>query len=255
MTDETVALVSDLHLGPDSADPLFDAFEETAERFLARDPDELIVMGDVVAGAGPTADRRLLARFVDRLDDLPIPYRVLPGNHDVDHLDLDAFEDLVGTDRWRVDADEDRVYLDSSAPRLSGSRGEVDTAQLDALADAVSDLRDAVVFVHHPVHYRPVDDNYWFGEHPEEAFCGNKREVRAILEPATDRIAAVVNGHLHAWHYDDADGLGHFTVDSFNKRRNPRGETGAFALLRTGEATVLEHRAGDGTEHRVRLSA
>ncbi|MFD1600808.1 metallophosphoesterase family protein [Halobellus rarus] len=254
MTGDTVAIVSDLHLGPDSADPLFGAFESVTERFLARDPDELLVLGDVVAGAGPEADRRLLDRFVDRLDDLPIPYRVVPGNHDVDHLDLDTFEGLVGNDRWRIDPDADRVFLDSSAPRLSGSRGEVDAVQLDALKDAVADLRDAVVFVHHPVHYRSVGDNYWFGEHPEEAFCGNKRAVREVLDPAADRIETVVNGHLHAWHYDDVDGRAHFTVDSFNKRRNPRGETGAFAVLRTGEQTVFEHRAGDGTEHRVRLS-
>ncbi|QCC49055.1 metallophosphoesterase family protein [Halobellus limi] len=254
MTGDTVAVVSDLHLAPESAGPLFDAFEAATERFLAHDPDELVILGDVVAGAGPDADRRLLARFVDRLDDLPVPYRVVPGNHDVDHLDLETFEELVGNDRWRIGSDDDRVFLDSSAPRLSGSRGEVDAVQLDALADAAARLRDAVVFVHHPVHYRPVGDNYWFGEHPEEAFCGNKRDVRALLDPASDRIDAVVNGHLHAWHYDDVDGLPHFTVDSFNKRRNPRGETGAFAVLRTGETTVCEHHAGDGTEHRVRLS-
>lgn len=253
MTDGPTAIVTDVHLAPDSVDALLADFDGTVERILSHDPTDIVVLGDAVSGPTRSDDRRLLSRFLDRLEELPIPYRFVPGNHDVVNLDPTEFVDLVGNDRWAIDTASNRVYLDSSAPHLSGSRGEVGTDQLDALRGAVDELDDAVVFVHHPIHYRPVSDNYWFSKRPEEAFCGDKRFVREVLSPAADRIAAVVNGHLHAYHDDEVDLIPHFTIDTFNKRPEPTGETGAFALLWSGPETVLEHHSGDGTRRRVRL--
>lgn len=254
MSDRT-AVLTDLHLDPDCADAVLDAFDDALDRIRDRDPSRVVVVGDVVQDTSPETDRRLLGRVVDRLEALPCPYFVLRGNHDVEELDPAAFGDAVGHERFRIDAEDDLVYLDSSAPRLAGSRGEVDDEQLGALATALEGggIDDALVFVHHPVHYHPVDDNFWFADHPEEAFCGNKRAVRALLEPAADRIAGVLNGHLHEWHHVDADGLDHFTVDAFNKRRHPTGETGGFAVVDRDGGLTVDYHAGDGSEHRIRL--
>lgn len=253
MTAGPIAVVSDLHLEPECADDVFAAFERALEEIRARDPARLVVLGDVVQETSPETDRRLLQRLVDRLEELPFPSVCLRGNHDVECLDPSTFGAVVGHDRYQVDPDSATVSLDSSAPRLPGGRGEIDRPQLGALADALETLENAIVFVHHPVHYRSVRDNYWFSEHPEEAFCGNKRAVREILEPAADRIAAVVSGHLHEWHVARTGGLVHVSVDAFNKRLHPTGETGGFAVIERDDGLSIDYYAGDGTERHVRF--
>lgn len=257
MTAGPIAFVTDLHLDPDCADAVLDAFDDALDRIRDRDPARIVVGGDVVQDTSPEADRRMLRRVVGRLDDAPCPYFVLRGNHDVERLTPGAFADVVGHERFRIDRDAGLVYLDSSAPRLAGSRGEVDGEQLDALSSALDDgdLDDALVFVHHPIHYRRVDDNFWFAGHPEEAFCGNKRAVRELLEPAEERVAGVLNGHLHEWHHVESGGLAHFSVDAFNKRRHPTGRTGAFAILDREDGLSVDYYAGDGTDHRIRIPA
>lgn len=253
MTAGPIALLADLHLEPARSETLFAALDETLEQILTHDPAELVILGDLVQETTPEGDRRMLERVVDRLEDHPLPYRCLPGNHDVEHLDSQTFCNLVGNDLWEIDQTADRVYLDSSAPRLGGSRGEVSPSQLTDLRESLATMQDALVFVHHPLHYQDLRDNYWFSEHPEEAFCGNKRAVREVLVPEADRIAAVLNGHLHEWSYVEDNGLAHFTIDSFNKTHNPRGKTGAYAILQPDRPLTLEHHAGAGTVHRVQL--
>lgn len=253
MTDGPIAVVSDLHLTPECADDIFAAFETALAEITAHDPTSLVVLGDIVHETSPEADRRLLQRFVDRVADLPFPYVCVRGNHDVEYLEPATFAEVVGHDRYRIDLEAEVIALDSSAPRLSGGRGEIDSAQLDALCDALEAVENAVIFVHHPVHYRSVRENYWFSDRPEEAFCGNKRAVREILEPVSDRIATIVNGHLHEWHVARDGGLAHVSVDAFNKRLHPAGETGGFALVDRTDGVAVDYYAGDGSEHHVRL--
>lgn len=253
MTDGPLAIITDLHLEPNHADEILSTLDDILANILTEDPSRIVVLGDIVQETNEQTDREMLQRCVARLDSTSVPYQCLPGNHDVEHLSGDRFSAIVGNELWEIDESHGHVFLDSSAPQLSGSRGEISEEQLQALQRAISTLEEIVVFTHHPVHYQDLRENYWFNEHPEEAFCGNKRAVRELLEPVADRITAVVTGHLHEWNYAERDTIPHFVVDAFNKRLNPAGETGGYALLRTDGETQFEHHAGDETVHQIRL--
>lgn len=246
MSDGPLAILTDLHLEPDHAGATLEALDVTLEAIRAEDPSELIVLGDIVQEANHQADIEFLQRFRERLAATEFPFHCLPGNHDVEHLSSERFSETVGNPCWSVDEQRGHVYLDSSAPRLPGGRGELSSEQCSALREALTTLESVTVFVHHPLHYQYLGDNYWFSEHPEEAFCGNKRAVREILEPNAASIEAVVCGHLHEWGYTRVDGIDHFVIDAFNKRLNPNGETGAYAILETAPRLQLTHHAGDG---------
>jgi 3',5'-cyclic AMP phosphodiesterase CpdA len=253
MSDGPIAILSDLHLEPDHGTAILETLEETLTEIAIHEPSLLVILGDIVQETDSATDEQFLRTVVDRTTAFDSPCRYVPGNHDVQSLDPATFADAVGHDCWAIDQERAHVFLDSSAPRLPGSRGELPEDQLATLREQLSAMDDAIIFVHHPVHYHDVGDNYWFSRHPEEAFCGNKREVRAILDEASEHVSAVVNGHLHEWDWTTDGGISHFTVDSFNKTHNPTGESGAYALLETADSLQLSHFFGDGTVHRVQL--
>lgn len=253
MSETPIAIISDLHLEPEFGAELLETFEQTLTQIATHDPAMLVILGDIVQETDPETDQRFLRAVIDRTTDLAAPCRYVLGNHDVESLEPRTVTDAVGHDRWTVDKEHERVFLDSSAPHLSGSRGEIPAEQLAMLQDELAAMRNAVVFVHHPVHYHDVRNSYWFSHHPEEAFCGNKRAVGEILSAASEHVSAVVNGHLHEWDWTTQKGISHFTVDSFNKTRNPAGESGAYAVLDPADPLGLSHFSGDGTVHRVEL--
>lgn len=121
------------------------------------------------------------------------------------------------------------MFLDSSAPWLPGARGEIDDDQFQYLESVADRGQDLVVFVHHPIHYHDVRDNYWFGEYPERAFCGNKKEVYSLLEGS---VRFTFNGHLHEVHHEGYRGADHFTIGSFNREVPDAGVTGTHAVAR-----------------------
>jgi 3',5'-cyclic AMP phosphodiesterase CpdA len=253
MSEKPVAIISDLHLEPEFGTGLLETFEQTLTQIATHDPGTLVILGDIVHETDPATDERFLQAVIDRTTDFGVPCRYVLGNHDVESLDPRTVTDAVGHDRWAVDQKRERVFLDSSAPDLSGSRGEIPAEQFAGLQEELSAMRNAIVFVHHPIHYHDVSNNYWFARHPEEAFCGNKRAVSEMLSTVSEHVSAVVNGHLHEWDWTTDRGVSHFTINSFNKTRNPAGESGSYAVLDPGDSLRLSHFSGDGTVHRVEL--
>jgi len=246
---ETIAVVTDLHLEPGD-DTVFERFADRLSAIESYSPDRLVVLGDIVHYATDGRDRELVERFVSLLDDSGLAYRCLPGNHDLGRLDLAAFTDAVGNDGWTVEEETETWFLDSTAPHLGERRSEVSDDQVQALAERLPAMASAVLFVHHPVHYHDIRDNRWFGEHPEEAFPGNKRAVAETLSPGS--VGAVLNGHLHEFAVTEYQGVLHVSVDAFNKTNNPDGTTGNFAVVERGDPLCITHVGGDGTEHVVR---
>lgn len=259
----TVAVLADLHVEPSCEDRLLATLADTCDEILTErheaiddDPDLLVVLGDVIQETEPHTDRRVIERVAAFFAELPLPVRVIPGNHDVMTLDLDrvlgAFDRCRETDSgWGIDTDRELVFLNSAAPRLADSRGELDDDQVAALLEHLPEMDDALVFVHHPIEVRDVSDNPWFGSYPEEAFCGNRRPLADVL--GGENVSAVINGHLHEFDAVRSDGVLHVTVDAFNKTTGHE-QDGTYALLtRTaaGESTAV-HVGGDGTQRVVR---
>lgn len=248
------AVLTDLHYQESVSERLVAELEATVATFEERiRPDRVVVLGDVVHEAdGAATDRENAAAVRSVLNELSCPVRYLPGNHDAVHLSTaDDWPDLFGHEAWGIDTAASVAYLDSTARHLDGGRGEVGERQLSALRDALADLSDALVFVHHPVHERDVSDNRWFADRPEEAFCADGPAVRDVLT-ATDAVAATFNGHLHEFGHARAGGIDHFTVDAFNKRLAPGEAFGAYAVVDRADDLRVRFVRGDGSESTYR---
>ena len=251
MDEQTIAVLSDIHLRPPHEDELFSTLHDTLDRIVSHSPDQLIVLGDIVQETDGETDKRLLTDFVECLDATGLPFRCVVGNHDVEELNHETFTTVVGHERHGTIGDA--VVLDSAAPHLSHGRGEVSESQLEFLTSELPALDDPLIFVHHPIHYHDIHANRWFGRLPEAAFCGNKEGVMDVLRASETDIGAVVNGHLHEWDYTEYRGVPHFTIDAFNKILESDCESGGFALIEQGERLRVTQYSGDGSEYSVLL--
>jgi 3',5'-cyclic AMP phosphodiesterase CpdA len=241
-----IGVVSDVHLRTADRDAVTQELETVVERFNdSFRPDAVVVLGDLVEHeATAERDRENVELLVDALADLDAPVTFLVGNHDVMNLSSDDLSALLEQDLWGHVEGANALYLDSSAPRLDGAPGEVSDEQLDFLADELRADDETLLFVHHPVHYHDIRDNYWFGETPERAFCGNKKAVNAILEDHGG-VTAVFNGHLHETDHTRYRGTHHFTINAFNKERPGADVTGTYAEVTLDDELIVRIAEGD----------
>ena len=245
----TIGVIGDLHLEPSVEKQVFETFEATLKKFEEFDIDKLVVVGDVIQETDPETDERILARFVERLATAEYDFRIVFGNHDVKTLSTGEVESIVGHDNWLIDTDEELCFLDSSAPHLSDGRDEIPKAQVQALTDHFDSLDNVLIFVHHPIPFGDSRGNYWFSETPEQAFCGNKESILSRLDP--DKVAAVINAHLHEWGVVEYRDIMHFTLDAFTHHQHPERTSGGFTVINRGTPlTITQHRS-DGTEHHI----
>ncbi len=105
---------------------------------------------------------------------------------------------------------------------------------MEFLDRELSELEEALIFIHHPIHYRNVEDTYWFDVYPERAFCGNKKEINSIIESRGCDVKAVFNGHLHSRDHTLYRGRNHSTMPPF-REEDRGGFDGSYALVETDE--------------------
>lgn len=216
MTAPRVTVVSDTHLSP--ATPEAQANWEAVLRHVADTAPDLVVHAGDLSLDG-AADPNDLDHAHRQLDRLTVPWRVVPGNHDVGDnvlpeipkavtVDADRHRrwvDAVGPDRWSVELDGWTLLgLDA---QLLGSGLAAEAAQWDWLAGAVADAGDRPVVL---VTHKPLTA----GEH-ELADGPNHRFVppaarRRLGDLFRDRrLALVVSGHVHQYRCLDAGGTRH----------------------------------------------
>lgn len=249
----TIGLIADLHRVEKHAGDV----ERMLDRVMGslEATDHVVVMGDLI-GKGHTGtyeedadrDRAQLERVVARIERFDVPATYLLGNHEVTALGPDEVADVFDQDPYgRFDiAGMDAVVLDSSAHFIKGSPGAVTPEQLDFLHDVLPDLDDALLFVHHPVHYHNVEDNPWWDVYPERAFCGNKKEINHVLGKHGG-IRAAFNAHLHEHDHTRYRGLDHVTVEPFSRKTPGDGPTGAHAVVDVGDEIAVEMRTPEET--------
>lgn len=247
-------LLADIHYKPSVHDTIVPELESVVDTFRAEvEPDRIVVLGDIVHG-GASDDDSSATVVTDILDDVPCPVRYLPGNHDATGVDpSDRWAELYGSEAWGIDDDLSVAYLDSSAPRLRGPRGEIDEGPLERVVTRSDGWSRGLLFVHHPLYPADLTTNRWFDTAPEEAICGNKEAVWDRLGD-TPGIAAVFNGHLHRHEHGRYRGVDQFTVEAFTKELVPEEAYGSYAVVeRTAEAVTVEQVFGDGRSIRYRM--
>lgn len=242
-----LAVVPDVHMRDRDHEALADVLGSIVDGIERFDPDRTVVLGDLIEDADRETDVRNVERVVEALD--PLDPRYLAGNHDVEHLTGEAFAALVGNDLGghEVVDGTDLVYLDTSAPHLPGARSEVPEADLDLLDEVLAGSDGTLVFAHHPVHYRDLSDNPWFGERPELAFASNKARVQRVLDDRGGALATV-NGHVHENVHARYRGVDHFTISAVNKELPGSDRpTGTHALVTLdGDRLAVEVYDRDG---------
>lgn len=191
--------ISDTHLSPGKPHFL-DNWPPLAAWIAAQHPDLVIHTGDVtVDGAEVEED---LAHAAELMRGLGVPFRTVPGNHDVgdaghlrqpvDDRRLARWRVHFGPDRWVEDVEGFRLIgLDAL---LFGSGHPEEAAQMEWLAGVMAQAPDrrAAWFIHRPL----------FIDSPGEADTGYwsvKPQPRArLIELARQYSPALVaSGHLH----------------------------------------------------------
>jgi 3',5'-cyclic AMP phosphodiesterase CpdA len=197
-----IVQISDTHISPAKAH-FAGNWAPLAEWISAQRPDLVIHTGDVtVDGADSDEDLRYCARL---LGELGVPFRALPGNHDIGDSNhrhqpvnpqrIARWNEYFGTDRWALDIENWRLIgLDAM---LIGSGQPEEAAQLAWLESTMqkADGRRLAWFLHRPL----------FIERPDEGDTGYwsiKPEPRRVLLELVRHhgVALVASGHLHKAH-------------------------------------------------------
>lgn len=248
------AIISDIHLTKGNREEALEHIEEVVEEIKSFRPEITIVLGDMIGGettdvSGTDSEAEggaEIKQIREKIEELQSEVLYIRGNHE-QYITQKEFSEIVEQDSYGLKQvkDENFVFLDSAAPELSGSRGQISEEQLEFLDETLEELEDAVLVIHHPVHYRDLSHTYWWPEYPERAFCGDKKEINKILEKHGN-VKAVFNGHIHDTDHTSYKDLDHFTIAPFISESRQNGFKDAYALIEIDQYIDVEVLDGDG---------
>jgi 3',5'-cyclic-AMP phosphodiesterase len=215
-----VVLVSDTHLSPDAgyAQANWDA---VVSYVAAAVPDLVIHLGDLsLDGAHDGGDLNYGRRQLDRL---PVPWRAVPGNHDIGDnpwpgspagITVDAgrqqrWLDLVGADHWSMTAGG-WVLLAVNA-QLLGSGLPAEAAQWSWLQDQAGEhhgRRPVALITHKPVTATGTE----LAAAPPYRFWPPPAHARLAGLFGGAPPALVMSGHVHQYRQLPLDGTDHLWV-------------------------------------------
>jgi 3',5'-cyclic-AMP phosphodiesterase len=249
-----IAQISDTHLSGER--PFFvDNFRGIGEALAVAEPDLVLNSGDIsLDGANTEAD---LAAARELHDELGLPMRFLPGNHDLgDSQDApgygeghrEASIDATRRERYMAHFGADWWSFDVPGWRVLGINAQLLGSDLDAAAEqagaieaAASGLggRKLALFLHKPLFDRSADETEITGRFVNPA---PRRQLLSAL--GTVEPSLVVCGHVHQFRETWAGATRHVWGPSTGfvipDRRQPR-----YGLKEVG---YVEHRLhADGT--------
>lgn len=199
-----IVQVSDIHLSPTHAwfQDNWDVFMET---MAADPPDFIFVTGDVCVN-GPVRGYEFdYAR--EQLARLPVPWRAIPGNHDVGDTPPDernnhplteplrqTFRDAIDKDFWAIDLANWR-FIGLNAQLIdSGLEAEAEQWTLLEAALADANNQQLAIWVHKPLFVRDPADS---GRMLTALFPEGRARLLALCERHGVRLVA--SGHLHRY--------------------------------------------------------
>lgn len=190
-----IAQISDLHIGFDGDEPDERNTRRCAEVLafvgtLDPVPDLLVVTGDLTERGDPASYRRLKAMLAG----LPMPVKLMTGNHDRRAAMLAAFPETPVADGFvqeAIELDGRRlILLDTLEEGRAG--GAFDEARADWLASRLAERPDAptLLALHHPPFAVGID---WMDPMPDAPWIGRLARVVA----GAPQVAGMMAGHLH----------------------------------------------------------
>ncbi|MBD0669622.1 phosphodiester glycosidase family protein [Streptomyces sp. CBMA156] len=226
-----VAVMSDAQFiarSPDS--DIVQAARRTLRDIAAAKPELLVIDGDFVDEASP-ADFALARKLLDEFDQLTgrtIPWHYVPGNHEVmGPGTIDNFKAAFGDTTQVFDVKGTRfVTLNSSLGTLRGSGFDQIATLRNALDGAAKDpsITGLLLFEHHPTR-DPLPD--------QGSQLGDRKEAALVEQWLADfrtkgKSAAMVTGHVGAFHAQSIDGVPHLINGNSGKGPASEPDRGGF---------------------------
>ncbi len=224
-----LAILSDLHLGPDRGGKLgsfagetLQAFLEATERSAA---DRIVELGDRINEVDAETDAANLGRVAEAFRRAGAPRTHLLGNHDLHHLSRDQNARLLnvsmrseatelgtaGGARWRLLAFRpDATYV----PRHGRLRmREEDLAWLQA-ALAEDPNAATIVASHVPLLRVPLEGNPYFAARPHTRAWHENVDAATEILARHPQVVACLHGHTHQPDVTVFDGIPFLTAPS-----------------------------------------
>lgn len=237
----TVALVTDVHHGPDSeyvrgsaALPLFEEVLTELERFS---PALLIDLGDRINETEPERAGVATAEVAELYRSVAVSKVFLHGNDDV--TPRGEQETLFGVPLgnrclalggWRL------VFLDTFDGSVEGVLG-TDTLTWLERTLAESPL-PAVIFSHQPLDGEPLPGNVFFGgAYSHQAHPRGHEDARRIMENS-GRVELAVSGHAHSNHQVTLNRIHYLTLDALVPPAQAQENAGNCGLLTLADNSV-----------------
>ncbi len=226
---QRIAVMSDAQFiakQPDSA--AVEGARRTLREIREEKPDLLIINGDFV-DEGSKEDFDLAKKILDEEWDKSIPYIYVPGNHEImGSKDIGVFETEIGPATTSQDLDGTRVITLNTAGGSLRSGGIDQIEKLEKQLDEVEaddELTGVTVFFHHPPNDPlPTKSSQLSDQREARAF----EKLMADFKRSSGKSAAVINGHVGAFHGSAVEGVTYLI--NGNSGKNPAGtaETGGF---------------------------
>jgi hypothetical protein len=255
-----IAVITDIHYGPDryskKGDEAFMLLESFIRQVNSMEVGVVVDLGDRISNTDLVNDRKHLAEVASAFKSLTKECHHLIGNHDVVHLSIEEHEKILGMSLQHHSLDREGWHLafwNTSCVRHEGEGFRLDQDDLDWLAAdlAATDL-PSVVFSHMPVDTGSMVGNYYFERRYAHGEQHRNASLARDLIEGSEKVIAVVSGHVHWNQLHFMDGIPHFTLQSLSETFTTHPHAaGSWALLTLGDTIELEVFGRDAVMYRM----
>jgi len=253
--DLTLALITDLHFGPEArfggklrkltahAGDLARAFVERMNREVK--PDLIVNLGDDIEDESPEADRARYTECQRILRGADAELVNVAGNHDTIHLGEAELLSLWGRGGTSLFSSFDRAGIHFVVLHTRERQDHDVSVGEEQLAWLAADLEahrgPTLVLMHHSAADQDLRGNRWFEGRAHVCLVRERRKIRALFEAHGD-VRAVFNGHLHWNHLDLIAGVPYVTVQSLIENLDddaPGRAAAAHAVVRVSDRRIV----------------
>ncbi len=255
-----IAIITDIHYGPDryskKGDEAFTLLEGFIRQINSLEIDLVVDLGDRISNADPVNDRQHLSEVASAFKSLTAERHHLIGNHDVVHLSVEEHEKILGMSMRHHSHDRQGwhlVFWNASCVLHEGQGFLLEQDDLDWLAaDLAATGLPSVVFTHMPVDTGSMVGNYYFERRYAHGEQHRNASLARDLIERSERVIAVVSGHVHWNQLHFMDGIPHFSLQSISETFTTHPHAaGSWAILTLGKNIELEVFGRDAVMYRM----
>jgi hypothetical protein len=255
-----IAVITDIHYGPDryskKGDESFGLLESFIRQVNSIETGLVVDLGDRISNTDPANDGKHLAEVASAFKSLAKECHHLIGNHDVVHLSTEEQEKILGSSLQNHSLDREGWHLAFWNPSCVLHEGQgflLDQDDLDWLAAdlAATDL-PSVVFSHMPVAAGSMVGNYYFERRYAHGEQHRNASLARDLIQSSEKVIAVVSGHVHWNQLYFMDGIPYFSLQSLSETFTTHPHAaGSWALLTLDDTVELEVFGRDPVLYRM----